>query len=222
LAFHHKESAKMRYLWILLFALTSAHAADSDYIAASKGKNGFMAMGQLLVSQDKKSTLFLQSDGNLVLYKSSCIGDSKCEIWNTGVHGEGSYFAAIQEDGNLVVYRGTPSMNLGHAWDSKTPGAFGDYFVAVQNDENVVIYKGTGPGDNRGAVWSSKHGIVTETAKKARCVCVLNTGSHDLRGGACGSIECQRTCYDVWSFSYKHAWCQGGNKQCAVGCVDGQ
>ncbi len=54
--------------------------------------------------------VFMQADGNLVLYNTH-----EDAIWDSGTSGDGGASLAIQNDGNLVIYF------FGHAvWDSGT------------------------------------------------------------------------------------------------------
>lgn len=90
-----------------------------------------------LKSSDGRYTLWLQGDGNLVLY-----GPSGRALWANNRFN--SDFLVMQSDGNLVTYTnaGTPT------WATGTNGRGGNRFV-VQSDGNLVIYSSTR------AVWAS-------------------------------------------------------------------
>lgn len=129
-------------------------------------------VGDKLVSADGALTLLMQNDGNLVLYRTSCLAPNSCRlptkhIWDC-LNGKpaqpaGLYYANLQWDGNLVVYKGTPGSKTSAAYICDT-GKFdhgnsnGEYFLWVNNDEigspGLVIYKGT-PGNNKGCHWDN-------------------------------------------------------------------
>lgn len=88
---------------------------------------------QSLVSQDGRSTLQLQSDGNLVIYFGST------PLWGSGTGTGRSMVLAMQTDGNLVLY--DPS--LGPLWFQvfSQPGTR----LVLQNDCNLVLINGSTP-----------------------------------------------------------------------------
>ncbi|MDD5033369.1 MAG: hypothetical protein PHE55_01310 [Methylococcaceae bacterium] len=144
---------------------STALGADKSILVASPGKDAIFDMNDRLVSSGGKYILLQQaSDGNLVIYKSDCVGGSKCAVWASHVYDKpGQYFLAMKDDGNLVTYRGTgPADKRGVVWESKSGGEKDSYFMVLQDDQNLVIYRGTSPADNQGAVWSSKSGIMKE------------------------------------------------------------
>ncbi len=201
--------------------IPAGHAQDlsKSFLPASPGKNFYLGANQGIFSPSRNNFLIMQTDGNLVMYKSECIGDPNCRVSDTGsIYPPGSYFLAVQEDGNVVIYQGTPSMIVKDVYKSDTAGPFSDYYLAAQDDGNIVMYKGTGPTDNRGAIWSVRGGKIIESAQNARCVCDIGFSSLELKGGACGSVDCQRKCYQAHTFQYRFAICQGGTKQCIAGC----
>lgn len=89
-------------------------------------------------SGDGRYTLWLQHDGNLVLY-----GPSGRALWATYKYA--TVFVIFQSDGNLVGYSATGAPT----WWSGTDGRGGLYF-AVQSDGNLVIYSASK------ALWNSK------------------------------------------------------------------
>jgi hypothetical protein len=84
--------------------------------------------------------LFMQNDGNLVLYAPAPSGTGLGRaLWSSGTSGRSVAGVVMQPDGNLVIY--PPS---GPAiWWSGTSGHSGAY-LADQPDGNLVIYSSTG------------------------------------------------------------------------------
>jgi len=152
-----------RVLLIAAFAflLPSFSRADTAVLTAAPGKNVYLRVNERMVSPSGNVVLVMQSDGNLVAYKSNCVGNPNCAAWNSQTsRQQGEYFLAMQEDGNVVIYGGSPENNTGVVWHSQSHGALGNYFLALQDDENLVVYRGTGPSDNQGAIWSTKTGLL--------------------------------------------------------------
>lgn len=160
---HKEKPMSPRVLLIAAFAflLPSLSTADSAVLAAAPGKNVYLRVNERMVSPSGNVVLVMQSDGNLVAYKSNCVGNPSCAVWNSQTsRQQGEYFLAMQEDGNVVIYSGSPENNTGVVWPSQSQGALGNYFLALQDDENLVVYRGTGPSDNQGAIWSTKTGLL--------------------------------------------------------------
>lgn len=82
-----------------------------------------------IISPDKQSTLTLQKDGNLVLYRNFKA------VWSTRTTGKKAKFLAMQNDGNLVLY----DNNYGVLWHSRTSG-HNNSKLSLQSDGNLVIY----------------------------------------------------------------------------------
>jgi hypothetical protein len=89
-------------------------------------------------SCDKRFTLAMQTDSNLVLYEGSTA------LWWTGTVGQDVAWMVMQGDGNLVLY----NTNEGAVWNSGT-GGFEYADLNIQDDGNLVIYLGPQ------AVWAS-------------------------------------------------------------------
>jgi hypothetical protein len=88
-----------------------------------------------LVSWNKRTTLIMQDDGNLVLYRT----DNNQALWSSGTYGKPVTRAIMQPDGNLVCYD-----DHGVAyWSSGTWGN-PDAFLMLQDDGDLVIYKQNG------------------------------------------------------------------------------
>ncbi len=90
----------------------------------------FLTANQFLRSQNGLYTLYMQADGNLVLYNQF-----NQALWHTSTFGNPGAFAVFQTDGNFVVYRA----NGVALWHTRTSGTAANLFV-VQNDSNIVIY----------------------------------------------------------------------------------
>jgi outer membrane lipoprotein-sorting protein len=107
--------------------------------------------GGSLVSEDGRHRLIMQTDGNLVFYRS---GSAR---WWTGTATPGSRLV-MQADGNLVVY--DPSNRA--LWQSGTSGNT-NAFLAVQDDGNVVIYNATATR----ALWQTNTVLYPDRLKSA-------------------------------------------------------
>ncbi len=104
------------------------------------GGTTYFSADDSLTSCDGRFTLYMQSDGNLVLYQVGVTA-----LWSTQTHGNAGAWAALQDDGNLVVYSAGGSA-LWATGSSGHPGAT----LHVQGDGNLVIYDGST------AVWDSQ------------------------------------------------------------------
>jgi hypothetical protein len=130
----------------------------SSVFIASPGHNAYLFERGRLTSPSGNFTLLMQTDGNLVLYKSECVENPSCAVWDSRTFREqGQYYLAMQDDGNLVIYRGRPPDDAGKAiWATRTDRTKSNYFLSLQDDGSLVICIGTGPSDNKGVIWSSK------------------------------------------------------------------
>lgn len=95
--------------------------------------------GESIISTNKKFSLRMQQDGNLVLYKTENGKDTA--IWNSKTNvPDGSTkkatIAKMQEDGNFVLY----DEDRNNYWNSGTNGHNKQPFIKIQNDGNLVIY----------------------------------------------------------------------------------
>ncbi|MER5762105.1 hypothetical protein [Streptomyces sp. NPDC002082] len=116
-----------------------------------------------LVSSDGRYGLYLQSDANLVLCRTTNgVPDLGRPYWSCAANAVGNYvgggrrlgapyLAAMQGDGNFVLY------NADHRtpyWATNTQRAPGQFTAAIQTDGNFVVY--TGPPDAlRNPIWAS-------------------------------------------------------------------
>jgi lysophospholipase L1-like esterase len=85
-----------------------------------------------LISCDGRFELYLQDDGNLVIYFGST------PLWSTGTVGHIPSEVTLLADGNFVLY----DINGQVLWQSKTAGLLGQE-INMQNDGNLVLYNGT-------------------------------------------------------------------------------
>lgn len=86
--------------------------------------------GQKVVSQDGRSTLILQEDGNVVLYTDNL------PAWQTGIRGT---HLSLNRDGNLVLYLGLENVEV-PVWNTNTAARGIMMYLALQNDGNLVMY----------------------------------------------------------------------------------
>lgn len=144
-------------------------------MGAVLGSGDILANGAVLESDDGRLHLYMQPDGNLVLY---CYGKSSAHpLWASGGAGRGpTYYARMHPSGFLYIANHppvdtVPAHGLGYAWykphmprpgssiskwrpDTRHPGAW----LVVQDDGNVVIYRAGGavPGS---AIWATNTSI---------------------------------------------------------------
>lgn len=90
---------------------------------------GVMFARQSMQTADRRYTLVLQTDGNLVLYSPNRA------IWSSGTFGTAARYLSMQADGNLVLY----DFNGQPVWHTGTNGRGHSQFF-VQPDGNLVIY----------------------------------------------------------------------------------
>jgi hypothetical protein len=107
-------------------------AAGSDVLMPNES----LKPNEWLESASRKYRLVMQSDGNLVLYKT--YRNMQRALWDSGTVGRNVVDCVMQSDGNLVVYgpSGQPH------WASKTVGSPSK--LIVQDDGNLVIYRMNG------------------------------------------------------------------------------
>jgi hypothetical protein len=88
-------------------------------------------VGSYIRSADKRYSMLLQPDGNLVLF-----GPGYHVLWFSGSGNSGNRLV-MQPDGNLVLYNA-----VSWTWQSGTGG--GQSHAVVQDDGNVVVYHDAG------------------------------------------------------------------------------
>jgi hypothetical protein len=97
-----------------------------DHVVAGEA----MAPSTSLMSADRRYTLAMQGDGNLVIYNPAGVA-----IWSTGTYSHPGSSLSFQYNGNLVLYNraGTP------LWETMTDGQPAAALF-MQNDGNLVMY----------------------------------------------------------------------------------
>lgn len=91
-----------------------------------------LAVGGQLLAPNGKAKLVMQSDGNLVVYRTK--GPDPA-LWGAGTENSGAVRAVMQDDGNFVLYN--PVSAVWHTQTDGNPGAW----VQIQDDGNLVVYK---------------------------------------------------------------------------------
>ncbi|MDH6575838.1 hypothetical protein [Kitasatospora sp. MAP5-34] len=102
------------------------------------GPNSVLEVGHAWRSPSGRTALWMQNDGNVVLYHDGVA------IWATGTIPNALHLI-MQGDGNLVAY----SWNYVPLWWSGTDGHPGAY-LAIQEDADMTIYS-----TNRPLWWSN-------------------------------------------------------------------
>ena len=101
-----------------------------------KGKNAF--------SPNRRNSLNMQNDGNLVVYNNSQA------VWSTNTNGKKAARATMQPDGNLVVY----DFFNKPLWASQTAGNPGAELY-LQDDGNLTIFRAGNRREPTDILWSS-------------------------------------------------------------------
>lgn len=114
------------YTWASVTAYPTSHL---NFPTNNMQNEGVMYKGQMSQSSDRGYSLYLQTDGNLVLYSPSRA------IWASNTAGLGATSLIMQADGNLVLYTDTGKA----VWNTSTPGK-GASNINVQPDGNLVVY----------------------------------------------------------------------------------
>jgi hypothetical protein len=124
-------------LFITLALISSIAAKDT--LAA----NECLTQGQSITSGNGCFTLYMQNDGNLVVYRNS----NSQAIWSSNTARSCSNRACMQGDGNFVLY----DCHNRATWSSKTSRNEGST-LTMQGDGNLVIYA----WQSSRAIWSIK------------------------------------------------------------------
>ena len=127
----------------ILLAVTSTNALAQQ---STLSTDQWLMPNTYLSSPNGKYQLWMQNDGNLVLYKTP----NWIPLWSTDTWRFPGLRAVMQGDGNLVLYDAAVDYGVYHAyWASNTPWYPGSTLV-LQDDGNLVIYT---PSSQ--AVWAS-------------------------------------------------------------------
>lgn len=139
--------------------------AGTGAIFCSNAETSKLTKGQILYSPNGWYKLWMQQDGNLVIYNKA-----EQPVWDTGTAGTAAAYAFFQADGNLVLYDNAtgvtdPAPNLptgtGQILPTNTNASKlfkgqslyttnGWFRLTMQTDGNLVIYDKTGA-----ALWST-------------------------------------------------------------------
>jgi hypothetical protein len=122
-------------LLFVAYPTPAAPPAGPDHLV--RGQT--LSANQYIRSGNQRFILYMQADGNLVLYQDQAVA-----LWSSGTAGHPGAFAAFQSDGNFVVYA-PGNVPLHHIC---TYGTAANQLV-VQDDSNVVMY-----GDSAQVYWT--------------------------------------------------------------------
>ncbi|MGO9560234.1 MAG: peptidoglycan-binding protein [Acidimicrobiales bacterium] len=136
---------------IVPIATANASTRTTDEIHTGSSLVG----GQQLVSSNGVYHLYMQRDGNFVLY-----ANGKATWWTNTGHHPGAVID-FQRDGNLVIYFDHRALWASGTWRD---GGAGNYLV-VQDDGNVVIYNGANK-----VLWFTKHPPTLQLGDKGAAV----------------------------------------------------
>jgi len=113
-------------------AMFDAQAADLSG-ANVLGVNQTLHQGENLHSSDNRFYLWMQGDGNFVLY------DNGAAVWHTHTDGNPGSSLIMQGDGNLVIYRPDGTA----IWHTNTWGTIANRLV-LYDDGDLVLVDPTG------------------------------------------------------------------------------
>ncbi|GAA4674724.1 glycosyl hydrolase [Frondihabitans cladoniiphilus] len=148
--------------------VTTAPVGSTDTLPAGTS----LTPGSSLVSADGQYTFAVQTDGNLVVYKTG--GPA---IWNSSTYLQGGTHLDVQGDGNLVFYN-----KYGKAlWNTATSGAGAGSKLVMQSDGNLVLYSA-----GSSALWNSKGFPVAAPSSSSAGASGVDTltAGHGLTPGA--------------------------------------
>ncbi|MDI6097112.1 RICIN domain-containing protein [Actinoplanes sp. NEAU-A12] len=175
----------------------AALRGDSWPSALVSGRSLFR--GSALRSGNGRYTLWMQGDGNLVLYEVTAAGNRV--LWARG--GQKAYRLTGQDDGDLVLYDHTrdhtvkPGDTFANPaiWASGTAGK-GASTLRLQNDGNLVLYRDS---DNT-AVWdTATYTVSLISALNGKC---LDVPSATFASGARPQMyPCNGTSAQQWIHS---------------------
>ena len=128
--------------------VSEAELLTSQARGAKLNNGETLHQGQHMVSPNGRWRVYMQHDGNVVLYEYK--GSRRRPIWVTDSDGKGKrpYRMIMQGDGNLVVY----DRNKTATWSSDTWNkGTAPYHLIMQDDQNLVLYD-----RNNKPIWASK------------------------------------------------------------------
>jgi hypothetical protein len=147
----------------------SQSAVSGGYALLANG--GALEPGSYLMTASGKFKFSMQTDGNLVLYRTT---DGKA-LWWSNTTGRCRCRAVMQSDGNFVLYDVSTNQAI---WSTRTTGIGNSSYLAVQEDGNVVIYY-------IAAYWSSLGGYVYPPLRKSGTSPTFGVGvkcTYDMNG----------------------------------------
>ena len=112
----------------VLDRLSSGQMLKVTYTGSSQA-NKSNSNEPFIESPNGQYRLYLQSDGNVVIYNTS----NWSSIWSTRTNSGVKFI--LQSDGNIVLY----NQNNNPVWNSGTQGLTGTKLI-LQNDSNLVLY----------------------------------------------------------------------------------
>jgi|SRR5271157_794062 len=123
--------------------------------------NQTLTQGQYLTSPNSKFFVYMQSDGNLVVYNGSGPSNqgSKVWSWTNTPPGSGAYYAIMQGDWNFVVYAGTPPSNVDPIWASNTDWGVGQCWLVMGNDGYLYVITTKEAGVSYNVLWTTNPSI---------------------------------------------------------------
>jgi hypothetical protein len=130
-------------------------------MTAQLNANQQLNVNDTLVPDNNTTTLIMQGDGNLVLYRN----DGHVPLWASSTAGEPVIRAVMQADGNFVCYDAAGKAYW--ATGTSTPGSF----IVLQDDGNLVVYD------------SSDHPLWASNTVQSWNPMVADTGDQHLATG---------------------------------------
>ena len=159
--------------------------------------------GQSVKSCNAKYGLWMQGDGNLVIY-----GADGHATWSTRTDGSGANRAVMQTDGNLVLYTAAGKA----VWSSATSGhPFSA--LAMQDDGNLVLYSRSWL-----ALWSS--GSAAQAPSPGGSIAVPASLVALLSPKPYVEQNCSSASYPGWPYAAQRCSYSSGGKTTSVTVAD--
>ena len=160
-------------LLVLFFSTISSLSLNKNKITtrikskavSSTLMSGYSMRNTYLESNSGKYRLWMQSDGNLVLY---CVNGGGA-IWSSETNPLTDSALSLQSDGNLVIYsKGVAK------WSSQTATkGSGQYTLSLQDDGNLVLYNNSAGGK---AIWWTGTNGFCDTRRLCFTVASVDSG----------------------------------------------